>query len=298
MIRPDDGLLFGRWRARLRRSLPTAAKPLADLVPAGEAPRFMDVFDSELAEGLDSPRDVPPDLLRSEIERVYARHPGPAPLWVRALYRDEEEAWQVLRRAQLAAFETAVRPHWALIQDLHQSEFTRYALTSAEEGTAAALTALVPGSRLRGHTWEVRAPRESDWTLSGRGLVLHPTFHWTGHPLVADLPDGPLRVTYPAGPGLPLAPDPDGGPHDALARLLGRTRLAILLLLAEEHTTSGVARRLRISNATASAHTAALRGGGLISTTRAGRAVLHRRTALGDLLVRRHGGAHDHRPPS
>lgn len=70
--------------------------------------------------------------------------------------------------------------------------------------------------------------------------------------------------------------------------MLGRTRLGILLLLAEEHTTSGLARRLGVSNATASAHTAALRGAGLITTVRAGRAVLHRRTALGGLLVR-HG---------
>ncbi|MGW7003066.1 ArsR/SmtB family transcription factor [Streptomyces sp. NPDC054933] len=74
---------------------------------------------------------------------------------------------------------------------------------------------------------------------------------------------------------------------DALAGVLGRTRVEILLLLAEEHTTSELARRLNVSNATASAHTAALRGAGLITTVRAGRAVLHQRTALGSLLVQR-----------
>lgn len=62
-------------------------------------------------------------------------------------------------------------------------------------------------------------------------------------------------------------------------------------MLAEERTTSGLARRLGVSNATATAHAAALRGAGLVSTVRAGRAVLHRRTALGGLLVQRHGGA-------
>lgn len=72
--------------------------------------------------------------------------------------------------------------------------------------------------------------------------------------------------------------------------MLGRTRVEILHLLADEHTTSELARRLAVSNATVSAHTAALRGAGLITTVRAGRAVLHRRTALGTLLVRRRDG--------
>lgn len=102
--------------------------------------------------------------------------------------------------------------------------------------------------------------------------------------------EAPLILTYPAGPGLPLPPAGAGGTDDALAGVLGRTRVDILLLLAEEHTTSELARRLGVSNATASAHTAALRGAGLITTVRAGRAVLHQRTALGGLLVRRRSG--------
>ncbi|MER7398739.1 ArsR family transcriptional regulator, partial [Streptomyces sp. NPDC000151] len=73
---------------------------------------------------------------------------------------------------------------------------------------------------------------------------------------------------------------------DALAAVLGRPRAEALLLLAEEHTTSGLARRLGVSNASASAHAAALRGAGLLTTVRAGRAVLHRRTPLGTLLIR------------
>ncbi|MEU5299958.1 ArsR/SmtB family transcription factor [Streptomyces noursei] len=94
-------------------------------------------------------------------------------------------------------------------------------------------------------------------------------------------------ATDPAGPGLPLPPSPAGGADEALAAVLGRTRLDILLVLAEEHTTGALARRLCVSNATVSTHTAALRGAGLITTQRAGRAVLHRRTPLGTLLVQR-----------
>ncbi|MGW1377596.1 ArsR/SmtB family transcription factor [Streptomyces sp. NPDC002446] len=291
MCRPDDAVLFGRWRQRLLRSLPAAAAPLGDLVPADQAPAFLDVFSDSLAEGLDAVRAARPELVRSEIERVYARHPAPPPPWLRGLHRGDAEAWRLLRRAQHAAFDTALRPVWPVVQDLHRTEFGRHALTVAEHGIGAALDRLVPGGRLHGDVWEFTAAREAHFALDGRGLVLRPTFHWTGRPLIADLPGRPLYLTYPAGPGLPLTADGAGGGADgALAEVLGRTRLRILLLLATEHTTSRLARRLGVSNATVSAHTAALRGAGLITTVRAGRAVLHRRTALGTLLVREHRG--------
>ncbi|UKY51905.1 ArsR/SmtB family transcription factor [Streptomyces inhibens] len=296
MCRPDDALLFGRWRQRVLRSLPVSVVPLGDLVPADEAPKFIDVFSDSLEEGLETVRASPPDLVRSEIERVYAKGPSPAPLWIRDLHRGDAEAWHLLGRAQRAAFDTVLRPTWSLVQDLHQAEFTRHALAVAEHGIGAALAELLPGARLDEDVWELEAPFEQDIKLRGRGVLLLPTFHWTGHPLLADLPGHPLAVTYPAGPGIPLPPDGAGGTDDALAGVLGRTRLDILLVLADEHTTSELARRLRVSNATASAHTAALRGAGLITTVRAGRAVLHQRTALGSLLVRRRGGP-DRRGP-
>ncbi|MEU7277782.1 winged helix-turn-helix domain-containing protein [Streptomyces sp. NPDC045431] len=301
MFRPGGDPLFGRWRGRLLHALPSAVEPLGDLVPAGRAPRFLDVFGGTLDEALDTVRATRPETVRAELERVYAAHPAPAPPWVRELHRGDAEAWRVLRRAQHAAFETVVRPVWDQVRDLHQREFARHALAAAEHGVGAALTALVPGSRLRDGVWEwpdpvapagLAAPGEDrDIRLRGRGVVLLPTFHWTGHPLLADPPDGPLALTYAAGPGLPLTRAQAPGTEDALAAVLGRTRLDVLLLLAEGHTTSGLARRLRVSNATASAHTAALRGAGLITTVRAGKSVRHERTSLGTLLVRRHDGA-------
>lgn len=289
MTRPDDEVFFGRWRRRLLRSLPGAALPLKDLVPGEVAPLFLDVFSDTLAEGWEAMRDTRPELVRSELQRAYAAQPSPAPAWIRALHGGEAGAWEPLRRAQHAAFETALRPVWPLVQDLHQAEFTRHALTVAEHGVGVALNALAPGSQLLGDVWEVPAPVAQDITLGGRGVLLMPTFHWTGHPLLSDLPGRPLTVTCPAGPGLPLPADGAIGADRALAAVLGRTRAEMLFLLADEHTTSGLARRLAVSDATASAHAAALRGAGLITTVRAGRSVRHRRTDLGSLLVRRHG---------
>ncbi|MEV0278673.1 ArsR family transcriptional regulator [Streptomyces sp. NPDC050610] len=293
MVRPDGRLLFGHWRQRVMRSLPAAAVPLRDLVPGAAAPRFLDVFSDTLTEGLETVRAARPALVRSEMERVYAGHPSPAPEWVRGLHRGDDDSWRLLRRAQLSAFEAVLRPAWDLVRDLHREEFARYALAVAEHGVGAALTALVPGARLGDDgVWEFAGPSEREVRLGGRGVVLVPTFHWAGRPLVADLPGRPLYVTYPVGAVLPPAltgADGARAPGDALAGVLGRTRLDALLVLADEHTTTGLARRLNVSNATASAHAAALRGAGLITTVRAGRAVLHRRTALGTLLVRGRG---------
>ncbi|UJB40619.1 ArsR/SmtB family transcription factor [Streptomyces sp. A1-5] len=288
MCRRDAAPLFGRWRQRTLRALPPAAEPFGDLVPGLRAPRFLDQFGDDLAEGLESVRATGPEVVRAEIERVYAGQPTPAPRWVHGLHRGDADAWRLLSRARRAAFDAVLRPVWPLIQDLHHAEFTRHALTVAEHGLGAALSTLTQDARLHHGVWEfTSATAHREIELRGRGVVLVPTFHRTGPPLLAELPGHPLYVTYPAGPGLPLPPSPAGGADEALAAVLGRTRLDILLVLAAEHTTGALARRLCVSNATVSTHTAALRGAGLITTERAGRAVLHRRTPLGTLLVQR-----------
>ncbi|MYS07185.1 helix-turn-helix domain-containing protein [Streptomyces sp. SID6041] len=287
---PHEGLLFGRWRGRLLRTLPGAAGPLAELAPGGAAPRFLDVLGGTRAEGFALVRSARPEFVRSELARVYAGR-GPVPPWIRGLYDGDGEAWRTLDRAQLAAYETVLAPVWPLVQDLHRAEFTRYALTVAEQGLAAALEAVAPGSRLRNGVWEWPAGPAGgavrEIRLGGRGLVLLPTFHWRGGPLVQDLPDRPVVLAYPAGGGVPPVPEPPGaGDGDGgLSAVLGRTRTAVLRALAEPRTTTDLARRTGVSNATASAHAAALRSAGLITTTRTGRSVHHARTPLGALLL-------------
>ncbi|MEU4061263.1 winged helix-turn-helix domain-containing protein [Streptomyces wedmorensis] len=282
---PHEELFFGRWRGRLSRALPAAAGPLADLVPGGAAPSFLDVLGGTREEGFALIRASRPEFVRSELERVYAGG-GPVPPWIRALHGGEAGAWRTLDHAQRAAYETVLAPVWPLVQDLHRAEFTRHALTLAERGLGAALTASAPGSRLRDGVWEwPGGPAVRDLRLDGRGLVLLPTFHWRGGPLVQDLPGRPVVLAYPAGPGLPLAPDGGGTREEALTGVLGRTRASLLHALDEALTTTGLARRLGVSNATASAHAQALRAAGLITTTRTGRSVHHERTPLGTLVV-------------
>ncbi|MFE5325615.1 ArsR/SmtB family transcription factor [Embleya sp. NPDC056575] len=289
VFRPDEALLLGTWRQRLLRALPVAAEPFGDLVPGPPAPNFLDEFADSLTEGLDTIRTTRPETVRAELERVYAPHPTPAPAWIRDLHRGDEHSWRILRRARHAAYEAVLAPVWSVVQDLHRAEFTRHALGMAEHGLGPTLADLVPGSRLHEDVWEFAGPAAREIPLRGRGLLLQPTFHWSGHPLISDLPHRPVAVTYPAGPGLPPTPTGPADTAEALAAVLGRTRTDILCVLAAGHTTGDLARRLRVSNATVSEHTAALRAAGLITTTRIGRAVRHERTPVGTLLIGRHG---------
>ncbi|MFJ8162308.1 ArsR/SmtB family transcription factor [Streptomyces sp. NPDC096136] len=283
-VAPRTGPLFAPWRGRVLRSLPAAAGPLADLVPVGRPPSFLDVLGDTLADGFGLIRATGPGLVRSELERVYGA--VPAPRWIRGLHAGDETAWRTVRHAQLAAYETVLAPVWSVVQDLHREEFTRYALAVAEHGVAAALIGLAPGSRLHGGVWEwPGAAPARDVRLDGRGLVLLPTFHHPSGPLLQDAPGRPAVLTYPAGPGLPPAAGGAAVPAEALAAVLGRTRLEALCLLAEPHTTTSLARALRVSNATASSHAAALRSAGMARTTRTGRSVTHERTALGTLVA-------------
>ncbi|MFE7122127.1 ArsR family transcriptional regulator, partial [Streptomyces sp. NPDC057654] len=97
MVRRDGQLLFGHWRQRALRALPSAALPLRDLVPGAVAPQFLDVFSDTLAEGLEAVRAARPELVRAEMERVYAAQAAPAPPWVRDLHRGDADSWRLLR---------------------------------------------------------------------------------------------------------------------------------------------------------------------------------------------------------
>ncbi|MFJ6438583.1 ArsR/SmtB family transcription factor [Streptomyces sp. NPDC091416] len=83
---------------------------------------------------------------------------------------------------------------------------------------------------------------------------------------------------------------PDRG---ALAALLGPTRAAVLLIVAERPhcTTSALAEGIGVSAATISHHTTVLRSSGLITTRRSGGGVHHALAALGEVLLSGVGGA-------
>lgn len=72
---------------------------------------------------------------------------------------------------------------------------------------------------------------------------------------------------------------------EALVRLLGRSRAAVLTALDEPAGTTALAHRLRLAPSSVSAHLTVLRGAGLLTARRYGHQVLYERTPLGMALT-------------
>ena len=173
-------------------------------------------------------------------------------------------------------------PLWPTIERVVAAELRSRAWQLATEGAEATLNTLHPRIRWRDGALEVHAPGDADIDLAGRGLVLMPSV-WT-RPAVAIGWKQPT-VIYPLRSSSWAQEDPGGDCHDGLAGVLGITRARVLRALVSEHTTSELARALRISPASASTHAAALRRAGLVTTRREGKAVRHALTELGEAVV-------------
>ncbi|WP_078959524.1 winged helix-turn-helix domain-containing protein [Streptomyces erythrochromogenes] len=281
--RTDEAAVFGRWRARVGQELPSRVQPLLELLrPDGDNPPFVEPYARTLEEGLAAVREAAPLLTGEELARAAARAPG-RDSWLRALWGQDREAWDQLGGALTAAHESLVAPHWARIRQSFQADVAWRTRLLAAHGIRACLASTHPAADWSGTVFEVARPPHYEVHLGGRGLILMPSPFWTGRPLVAEHPDGPHVLLYPAMTPLPLtSPGPAEGALDAL---LGRTRAAVLQRLVQRRTTSELARELDISLPSVSEHTRTLRAAGLITTERDGKAVLHAVTGLGaDLL--------------
>lgn len=119
-----------------------------------------------------------------------------------------------------------------------------------------------------------------DRTITDEGLIFVP-YTTGGGWWTCERPPS-YALVYPArGPA--AEPDPPG--TDPLATLLGRGRARILRALDRPATSTQLARSLRLSLGTVSAHLAVLRKSGAVVGARTGRHVLYRRTDRGESLA-------------
>ncbi|MET9960109.1 winged helix-turn-helix domain-containing protein [Streptomyces sp. NPDC006326] len=290
---------FRRWRAevagRLVQDTAQDTAPLTALLPArgpgldllalaGDSP------DPEHA--VDGLLRAPRARVRREVEAV-AFDPAHT-AWARSLAEGDGGARRQLAAAFAACHRAAVGPYWSACRSRLDAVRAQYARTFLDEGVEGLLASLCPPLvRWLPPVLEVRHPRAVEVHLGGRGLVLAPTvFSWRELSLLYDPYDDEAvpRLTVPAvtGPETGSALWPGRGPADGagLGALLGRTRAAALHLVAEGCGTTELARRLGVTPAAASQHAKALRGAGLITTSRRGGSVLHVTTPLGRELLR------------
>jgi DNA-binding transcriptional ArsR family regulator len=181
-----------------------------------------------------------------------------------------------------AYYKYVIAPVWPGIQRVATVELNHRAWQLANQGAAATLNTLHAGIRWQDGVLEVDTPLNGDIDLAGRGLRLMPSI-WTRPGVALEWTKPTLCYPLPSQHWDQLA---SGDPHhDPLSDVLGATRARILRALVIENTTTGLAGALRISPASASTHAAVLRGAGLVTSRRDGRAIRHALTTLGQHMV-------------
>lgn len=278
--------------------LPAVEAAAGVLVPLNPRPGFTPDFLVPIPAGPTTTIDddlaavaaTPLHLVTAEL-RTAATHASATPAIraaVAGLLADPARSLQRIVVAQRACWDLLVGPYWAAVDDLLAADIAHRAAMLASSGLASVLTSLHPEVGWADGVLTVGAGNHGFGNdVRGRGLVLMPSvFGWPGVVAMTDPPWQPT-IIYPArGVGTLWPPAPAGDPG-ALGELLGASRARLLRALGEECSTSTLARRLGLGRPTTSVHLRVLRAGGLATSRRSGREVLHRRTALGAALAGR-----------
>ncbi|MEV4171361.1 winged helix-turn-helix domain-containing protein [Nonomuraea sp. NPDC049709] len=287
--------VFGAWRRRVRGTADPRFAALAAIAPAR-----LPCFDlallagpgHDLAESGESFLGRPRQAVRAELD-FYAGHHGQVPTALAGLADTLAARREVLSTVE-AYHGAAVGPHWSRIRAHLDAERAQRGRILLDRGVGGLLSSLHPRIRWSPPTLHVDAGDrfDDDFTLDGRGLLLVPSFflRFPGVMYEPGDPSGCILI-FPAALGADRAAGiwTGGSPARALARLLGRTRASVLTAIADGVATTGaLARRLDISSAAVSQHTAVLREASLITTRRHHGNVLHHPTQTGLTLLDRH----------
>ncbi|MEU1642239.1 ArsR/SmtB family transcription factor [Micromonospora zamorensis] len=275
------------WRARTRAALRPEMRPYLDLC---RLPWWFPDFltppslGSDLPAALDEVLATPTATLAAELRPRIAA--GDLPARVGALASGETAARQRLSAAMRAFHQVAVAPYQDTIAAAVHGDRAVRAHTMVDAGIDRVLRDLSPylfwkpyGERYE-LSYECGFANGVTLAPAGRGVTLVPSY-LLPRPCVLDDPAGPMVLAYPIRPTRRALVS-----SRPLADLLGRTRAAVLGAIADGPSTSQVARTVGISLASASQHATILRSAGLVTTRRAGPAVRHTLTPLGEHLLR------------
>lgn len=280
-----DTLTYAPWLQRSRGRLKDPTTRAAARVMATVAPQstyFPDFLTPDrLSEGLEADLDrvlsTPNDRLTRETSLLPAQPP-----WVEAVGSGDPRSLTNFGNAVRHYHNAMIGPDRAQIEGVlatHRAELWRRLMHG---GTESMLDSLGSTIRWRAPYLEANYPTDRTIDLAGRGLLLIPSYFCQRLPItLVDAGLAPVLV-YPVDHPEITAAETDGY---GLADLLGVTRAAVLEALAEEASTTEVARKVGISVATASHHTTVLRGAGLITSTRLSNRMVHSLSTLGSVFV-------------
>ncbi|MEU5188612.1 DUF5937 family protein [Streptomyces klenkii] len=254
------------------------------LCPPPEGP--LESFEDELARV----RATDPATARDDFAKSLACTPGAARSRSgRAILADPDGAVRQLTALFERAWHLLLVPEWPRLRALLEADVAFHARRLADGGLERLFSELHPSLVWAGNTLTVRHRNDHTRSLGGRGLMLVPSvFAW---PDVIGGFEAPWQATvvYPARGigGLWAQRDPRAA--DALVRLLGPNRAALLASLTEPASTTTLSARHGLALSSVSSHLSVLRAAGLLTSRRQSHQVLYERTPLGMALV---GGVH------
>lgn len=252
---------------------------------------------------LGPPPDVPYAPFEDELARLRATAPAEARRELalslesapgaadsprgRAMLADPARAVSRLADLTERAWHALVAPDWPRLRALLEADIAYRSRQLADGGLERLFADLRPALRWTDGTLTIRTsvmPAQTQ-DLDGRGVLLMPSVFVWPDVVSGFAPPWQPTVIYPARGVGGLWREPDALAADALVRLLGASRAAILSGLEEPASTTALAARHRLAPSSVSAHLAVLRAAGLLSSRRQGHQVLYERTPLGMALV-------------
>jgi hypothetical protein len=284
-------LVFQPWRQRARSAVPRQARTvLAALAPpVGNFPDSLTPAAAQrgLDHGIEALLSTPRRRLRKDVESLLRSLPAE----VSGLGHGDTGVLRTVATAVRAYHDSVLAPFWPAMRAAVRFERARLVRSGGPGDVEAMLNALPAPLRWEAPTLVTDYPAlrtdEIDLHLDGRGLVLIPSYFCWREPVTLIDSDLPPVLVYPVERrDVEVDQLPDGG-LAALAALLGPTRASVLEALDDGCTTSELARRLRISPASASTHTKVLREAGLVTSTRDANAMIHGLAPLGSALLAR-----------
>jgi hypothetical protein len=174
-----------------------------------------------------------------------------------------------------------VEPDWPRRRAILERDIRHRAGVIAVSGWRHVLDGMAPGVQWVGHdAIQFSTQTYTDRHIGSDGLVFVPHAGLSGRWTC----ESPSRIAfvYPAKGALASHPSGSGG----VARLLGQGRSRVLAEVRTPATPSQLATVLGVSLGTVSAHLAALRAAGVVTTRRSGRAVYYELTSVGEELAR------------
>ncbi|OEU85741.1 ArsR family transcriptional regulator [Streptomyces abyssalis] len=263
--------------------------------PSGYTPDFLGPPPSTsggppaaFGDELEEVRRTDPALARDEIALSLASTPGAAEsARGRAMLEDPARAVQELADLTQRAWDALLATDWPRLRDLLEADIAHRSRQLAEAGLERLFADLHPRLSWSEGTLSVRTKYRGAMVqeLSGRGVLLMPSAFIWPDVVSGFAPPWQPTVIYPARGvgGLWQRPTPDSA--QAVARLLGANRAAVLGELEEPASTTSLAARLGLAPSSVSAHLSVLRDAGLLTSRRVHHQVLYERTPLGIALL-------------